>query len=295
MLDVRRLQVLRAVVSSGSVTAAAANLGYTPSAVSQQLSTLEREAGTALLNKAGRGLRPTPAGRLLAQHAASLAATLADAESALADLRAGRTGKLSVIFFQTAGASLMPPALAAFRTIYPEVGLHLSLEDDMDASYRKVLDGEADLAVVVERQNAQPRRGLTLIPLAQDPFYAVLHEDHPLATRQSVRLALLADQPWIGCQDPGLCWTVVVEACAAAGFSPHLALDAGNYYNTQAFVGAGLGIGVLPGFALGALPKGVVIREIRDPEPVRDVFMAVRDGEQELPMISALSAALRRD
>src|ERR671917_2115769 len=113
MLDLRRLRVLRGVVATGSMAAAADELGYTPSAVSQHLAALEREAGTPLLERAGRGVRPTPAGALLAEHAAAVLARLAEAEAALADLVAGRIGRLGVTFFPTAGASLVPPAVAA--------------------------------------------------------------------------------------------------------------------------------------------------------------------------------------
>src|SRR5258708_38316972 len=96
MLDVRRMQVLRAVITSGSVTAAAAHLGYTPSAVSQQVAVLEKEAGIALLERSGRGVRPTAAGRLLTGYAAAISENVAEAETALADLRAGRTGSLAI-------------------------------------------------------------------------------------------------------------------------------------------------------------------------------------------------------
>jgi molybdate transport repressor ModE-like protein len=93
MLDVRRMQVLRAVISSGSISAAARNLGYTPSAISQQLAALEREAGAKLLERMGRGVRPTPAGALLSEHAEVVGAQLSKAETELADLKAGRTGR----------------------------------------------------------------------------------------------------------------------------------------------------------------------------------------------------------
>src|SRR3954463_4855984 len=112
MLDVRRMQVLRAVVTSGSITAAATNLGYTPSAISQQVGALEKQAGMAPLEGVGRGVRPTEAGRLLTEHAAGITDRLVEAESALADLRAGRTGRLRVRYFATAGGAARPPARA---------------------------------------------------------------------------------------------------------------------------------------------------------------------------------------
>src|SRR5215216_743081 len=104
MLDIRRLRVLRAVVDTGSMAGAADELGYTPSAVSQHLATLEREAGVPLLERVGRGVRPTAAGALLAEHAAEVLGRLTAAEAALADLVAGRAGRLAVAFFPTAGA-----------------------------------------------------------------------------------------------------------------------------------------------------------------------------------------------
>ena len=115
MLDVRRMQVLRAVVSSGSVTAAAARLGYTPSAISQQVAALEREAGTALLERVGRGVRPTAAGLLLTEYADAISRQVSEAETALADLRDGQTGRLSVRYFATAGSALVAPAVARLR------------------------------------------------------------------------------------------------------------------------------------------------------------------------------------
>src|SRR5919197_5020834 len=115
MLDVRRMQVLRAVVTTGSITAAATNLGYTPSAVSQQIAALERQAGLPLLERVGRGVRPTAAGRLLTEHAAIISQHVAEAETALADLRAGRTGRLTIRYFASVGPTLLAPALARLR------------------------------------------------------------------------------------------------------------------------------------------------------------------------------------
>ena len=107
--------MLAAVVSSGSVTAAAARLGYTPSAISQQVAALEKEAGTELLERVGRGVRPTAAGLLLTEHADAIGRQVAEAETALTDLLAGRTGRLSVRYFATAGARLVAPAVARLR------------------------------------------------------------------------------------------------------------------------------------------------------------------------------------
>lgn len=148
MLDVRRLPVLRAVITSGSITAVARNLGYTPSAISQQLSTLEREAGTELFERVGRGIRPTPAGTLLSEHAEVFSGQLAKAEAALTELKNGRTGRLAIRYFATAGAALAPPAVAAIRAEYPGIELDLKLTEPNDPM-PEIESGRADIAIVV--------------------------------------------------------------------------------------------------------------------------------------------------
>ena len=142
------MQVLRAVITSGSVTAAAGHLGYTPSAVSQQVAALEKQAKTALLERVGRGVRPTAAGRLLAEHAEIISRDLAAAEAALADLRAGHTGRLAVRYFASAGAALVAPALVGLRRTHPRVPIDLRLADPA-APLHEVEQGRADLALAV--------------------------------------------------------------------------------------------------------------------------------------------------
>lgn len=203
MLDVRRMQVLRAVVSSGSVTAAAAHLGYTPSAVSQQIAALEKQAGITLLERVGRGVRPTPAGRLLTEHAATISRQLAEAETALAELRAGRTGRIAIRYFTTAGSCLVAPAVAELRERYP--GVRIDLRHNSADPLAEVARGEADLALLVGARQGAPD-GLQLVHLLDDPYRAVLPAGHPLAAERVLDLADLADQPWVGCEPAGPAW-----------------------------------------------------------------------------------------
>ncbi|MER6096052.1 LysR family transcriptional regulator [Streptomyces sp. NPDC001728] len=290
MLDVRRLQVLRAVVTSGSVTAAAANLGYTPSAVSQQIGVLEREAGIALLERFGRGVRPTAAGRLLTEHAAALGRQLAEAETALADLRAGRTGQISVRYFATAGAEIVAPALARFRTEHPGVRVDLRIADGPP-------DAEADVTLVVQPRDGGAHGvgdGLRLVHLLDDPYRAVLPKGHRLADRRgAVELADLAAEPWVGSERPGPCLDPVLEACAAAGFAPDIAVECEEYATAQGFVAAGLGVSLVPLTGLGSRHPNVVVRKVRGPEPVRSIHAAVRESSLTLPAVRGLLAALR--
>jgi DNA-binding transcriptional LysR family regulator len=291
MLDVRRLQVLRAVVTSGTVTAAAAHLGYTPSAVSQQVAALEKQAGTALLERVGRGVRPTPAGLLLTEHAALISAAVAQAESALADLRAGRIGTLAVRYFATAGSTLVAPALARLRVEHPGVRVDLELADPEDP-FEELVRGRADLAVVVQAPG-RAGDGFRLVHLLDDPYAAVLPLGHPLADRDVIDLNELSGEQWVGSEPPGPCLEPVIDSCAAAGFSPDFVIRSEDYATAQGFVAAGLGVGLMPRLGLRSRHPGVVVRPVRNPEPVRVISAVARETALDQPALRSLLSALR--
>jgi DNA-binding transcriptional LysR family regulator len=290
MLDVRRMQVLRAVVTSGSVTAAAAHLGYTPSAISQQVASLEKEAGIALLERVGRGVQPTAAGRLLVGHAAIISQQVAEAETALADLRAGRTGRLTIRYFASVGPTLLAPALARFRRAHPGVSIDPKLADS-DDPLPEVEQGNTDLALVVRRPADDIRQGIRVVHLLDDAFQAVLPTGHPLAAHQVIDLADLAGEPWVGSEPPGPCLEPILDACAAAGFTPNFVTKSEDYATTQGFVAAGLGVSLIPRLGLTRHP-GVTIRPVRRPEPVRTIYAAVREISLTQPAPRALIDAL---
>jgi DNA-binding transcriptional LysR family regulator len=292
MLDVRRMQMLRAVVNSGSVTAAASNLGYTPSAVSQQIAALEKQTGTELLERVGRGVRPTAAGRLLTEHAAVISRNIAEAETALADLKSGRTGRLAVRYFATAGATVVAPALARLRRDHPGVRVELALADP-DDPLAEVRRGGADLALVV-RPCAGEGGDMLFEHLVDDPYRAVLPKGHRLAAKRVLDLADLADEPWVGNEWPtGPCLKLVLDACGAAGFTPDFVVDSEDYATAQGFVAAGLGISLMPVMGIGTRHPDVVVRRVRGPEPVRSVHAAVRRSHTVGPALRGLLEALR--
>lgn len=293
------MRVFRSVVTSGSITGAAANLGYTPSAVSQQVAALEKEVRMPLLEKAGRGVRPTAAGTLVAEHAAEIMGKVTAAEKAIADLRAGRTGALRLHYFATAGAALVPPAVARFRTEHPGVRLDLKLyEPAYDA--RGVELGDADVQLVVFRQGSPiPTPGVRLAHLLDDPYWLVMPRGHRLAGRTAVELAELADDPWVDNEaPPGVCRQIMIDAFAAAGFSPNLVVESDDYPTAQGFVAAGLGVTLVPKLGLGTVHPGVVVRRVRHPEPVRAIYAALPDAVADSPvvrdMVSALTSAAQR-
>jgi DNA-binding transcriptional LysR family regulator len=288
MLDVRRMQMLAAVVSNGSVTAAAARLGYTPSAISQQVAALEKEAGTELLERVGRGVRPTAAGLLLTEYADTIGRQVAKAETALGDLLAGRTGRLSVRYFATAGAHLVAPAVARLRAEHPGVQIDLKLTGPDPLP--DVREGRADLALVVGRSDED---GVRLLHLLDDPYLAVLPAAHPLAARRSIHLTDLADEPWVGSEWPGPCLEAQLTACATAGFQPRFVVDSEDYATAQGFVAAGLGVTLIPRLGLGGRHPDVAVRQIRAPQPSRAIYAAVRETALPQPALEAFVEALR--
>lgn len=293
MLDLRRLRVLRAVVRTGSIRAAAEQLGFTPSAVSQHISALEREAGTVLLEKAGRGIRPTDAARLLADVADDVLDRLADAEAALASLRAGRTGRLHLTSFPSAGAALIPPAVAGFRRSHPDVELVLGVAEP-DEALPALRAGDVDVAVVVEPfgPDDAPDDDLVRQHLLADAYAVLLPADHTLAAAGDVDLADLSALAWVGTASaPGHCQQAVTDACRAAGFTPSYAVEADEYPATQGFVAAGLGVALVPRLALGFTHERVVVRPVRGAQPVRHIYAAVRAARaNELVVKGALHA-----
>jgi DNA-binding transcriptional LysR family regulator len=241
---------------------------------------LEREAGTALLEKFGRGVRPTAAGALLAEHAGGVLARLAEAEHALASLRAGHSGRLRIAAFPTAGAAFVPMALAAFRQRCPDVAVDLTVLEPEDG-FAAVRSGDAEIAIVVDPIPALSdiSRGLVVEHLLDDPYRVVLPRAHRLASRRSINLADLADESWIATAScPGYCQQQADDACAEAGFTPTVTMQADDYPATQGFVAAGLGVALVPMLGLGGVHEGVVVRRIRGQNPVRPICAATRAG-----------------
>ncbi len=295
MLDLRRLRALHAVVETGSVTAAAQQVSYTPSAISQHVAALEREVGSVLLERSGRGVRPTDAGRLLAEHAGVLLARMAEAEAAMAALRAGESGVLRVVSFPTAGAGLLPTALAALRRQLPHMEVDIRV-GERDQALPMVRQGDVDVAVIEEHPpDVVSPDGLRRLHLLDDPYRVVLPRDHRLAGRRVIDLVELSGEAWV----ETLCGTgsgkeVGQEAFRQAGFVPRRAVEASEYWPAQSFVAAGLGIALIPTLALGALNEGVVVRRLnsRD-QPVRHVWAVTRPAVADRIPVTVMLASLQ--
>src|SRR5580700_1576223 len=197
MLSVSRLRVLKEVAYRGSFSAAAEALSYTQSAVSQQIAALEGETGMALLERHPRGVSLTAAGQTLVGHAEGILARLDAAEASLAAIAGLRGGRLRVASFPTAGATLMPLAIATFRSSYPDVELTLA-EGEPEPIVARLRAGELDLALLFEFDGQSLLAAdVTRTELLEDPMYLALAKTHPLASRERVRLHDLADEAWV--------------------------------------------------------------------------------------------------
>jgi DNA-binding transcriptional LysR family regulator len=297
VIDTRRLRTLRAVADHRTVTAAAAALYLTPSAVSQQLAALETEVGHQLLVRDGRGVRLTAAGGILLAHSDTVLAQLERAEAELAAYAGGQAGEVVAVSFATGITTVLAPAMTALASSSP--GIRLRVRDaEGDESLTMVLDGHADLAVAVEYRGA-PRdeeRRLSRVPLYAEPFDAVLPRGHRLAGDGGgrVRVEDLADESWIGPYPGNPCHDVVMTACERAGFQPRVTHSSDDFRAVAALAGAGAGVALVPRSALrGVHLPDVVIRPLAGTPVTRRVFAAVRTGAEEHPLIRPVLDALR--
>lgn len=273
MLDVRRLVVLREVAVQGSFSAAAQALTYSQSAVSQQIATLEREAGTRLVERNGRSVRLTDAGRALMAHAEAVLARLDEAEQELGELAGLRRGRLRLASFPTAIATLVPRAVAEFSRRHPDVDLTV-VDDHHQGVLRRLARWELDLALVYDHASLPaPEVALERTHLLDDPFDLVVPHGHPLAGRTSAALAQLAGETWIGGTPGGAYARIVLHCCRAAGFEPRVVFGSDDYHAVQAFVAVGLGVAMLPRLAL-TVPRPGLARVPLDDPPVREIAAA---------------------
>ncbi len=289
MLDVKRLRVLREVAARGSFSAAAGALAYTQSAVSQQIAALEREAGTVLVDRNARGVRLTEAGRVLVRHADVILARLADAEAELEAIAGMRRGRLRMVSFPTAGATIAPRAIGRFRERHP--GVEVTLEPrEPDEALVALKAGDCDIALTVEACfEPIADRAIECRHLLDDPMYVCLPAQHPVARKSRLRLRDLAEESWImgvtcSCPD-GM---ILERACQAAGFEPRLAFQSDDYSAIQGFVAAGVGVCMIPDLALAAVREDVVIRRLEGRAPLRRVLAATLAGGFVSPAAAAM-------
>ncbi|MEU8981143.1 LysR substrate-binding domain-containing protein [Streptomyces sp. NPDC048309] len=285
------LRVFLDVARHGSFTGAARTLGWTQSAVSRQISSLEAALGGApLFDRLPRGVRLTEAGRVLVPHAESVVERLHGAVRELASLREVAGGRLRVGAFATADAALVPRAIATFRARHP--GVRLTREEGFTpVLLDRLTAGHLDLAVVSTTGRA-PLDAFTLHHLLDESLYVAVPADHPLASEPRVRLTQLADADWIsgGPRPEG----TLLDAALRHGFRPRVAHVVAEWTAKQGYVAGGLGVTLIPALAAESVRPDIALLPVLDEDaPARAVYAASVRGRSLAPAAEAFLAALR--
>ncbi|WP_327302702.1 LysR substrate-binding domain-containing protein [Streptomyces sp. NBC_01298] len=300
MLDVRRLRLLRELAHRGTIAAVAEALSFSPSAVSQQLSVLEREAGLPLLERTGRRVRLTSAGQNLVRHADAVLELLERADAELAEARGGLAGALRIGSFPTATRAVVPAALAELARRHP--GLEpMVFETDPAAVADGLRAGDLDVALIhaYDFVPAPQEPGLATRPLYREAMYLATPEraapggagESPVGPGQRALLRTHADAPWITATPGTLCHAMTVRACEDAGFEPRIRHQVDEFATVLALVAAGQGVAVVPqlGITADADPAVALTRLVME----RRTNVAFRSGAAAHPAVAAFDAALR--
>ncbi|HTP19801.1 MAG TPA: LysR family transcriptional regulator [Solirubrobacteraceae bacterium] len=301
MLDLHRLQIFQAVAQRRSFSAAALELSYTQSSVSEAVATLERELGITLLERSSRPVGLTPAGEVVLAHAEALLGQADAVERDLDALTQGDAGRLRLAGFFTAWSTFLPDAIAEFAASRP--GVRLELEQlDPPAALRRLRAGEIDLAVIYRFEPGDPADDhdsrLVSTHLAQDPYALAVPAKTRLARKARLKVADLAGASWCTAP-PGSSATVLLQRFCRehGGFEPKLDYPTEDVAMAQPLIAAGLAVALLPSLNLARPHPGVSVRELPVVPPGRDVW-CVRPASRRLPatqpMVDALARAASR-
>ncbi|MCW2757986.1 MAG: LysR family transcriptional regulator [Nocardioidaceae bacterium] len=293
MIDLDALVSLRAVQRHGSVVAAAAALGFTPSAVSQQVKRLERQVGLPLLERIGRGVILSGTGRQLVEDGGRLLTDLERIESGLHGAAGTVTGHLRMAAFSTVVRGLVAPAVGRVLRAHPDLTLTITEHEPWDA-VDLVADGHADVGVVHSWGDvpiAVPEHLVSTF-VARDVADVIVPADHPLAGRRRVRAADLVDVGWIATPEGTICRQWLHRMYDGTGSVPRIAHVSVEFDSHLALVRAGLGVALVPRLGRAVLPDDVVAIEAHDPVPSRTITALHRRSMDGSPAVRAVVAAL---
>lgn len=293
-MDVRRLGILRELGERGSVGAVADAMKITPSAVSQQLKTLEREAGYVLLEPSGRGVELTEAGRALARTATEIATAIERAEGAWREFMAQPAGRVTLTTFPTAGEMILPGVLTRIAE-RPDVQLECS-DVEVSGDYG---DLTTDHDVVVSDAPATSaswhERGLQVVPLMTEPLDVAVPEDHPLAGRRSLSPRDVAGEPWIGVPEGQPFDQVLQRVVAVTGEPVRVVQRFANNGVVEAMVAAGHGLAILPRYTTREHGNGLVTKPLTGVRASRDISALLRPDRFERPSVRLVLEALKAE
>ena len=299
MLDVKRLRILREVSARGSFSAAAEELYLSQSAVSQQVATLEREVGMTLLERTSTGPKLTDAGRALVAHADAVICRLDEAERELAAIAGLEGGRVRLVSFPTANATLVTRAVSSFRERYPKVELQLA-EAEPERSVPALKRGDFDLALTYDYAiEPEPEdRDIERVLLLEEQIQVALPPGHPLSRKSAVKLEELADDDWLTGVSSGSCRAHVVSLCQQAGFEPKISFESDDSQVLVGLVAAGMGVALVPELALAARQPDLEVRPVAPEAPTRRVWAtALAEGSRSpatVAMIEVLGEVAQR-
>jgi DNA-binding transcriptional LysR family regulator len=292
MLDVKRMRVLREVTARGSFSAAADSLHLSQSAVSQQVAALEKEVGMQLLERTSDGPKLTSAGEALMGHADAVICRLEEAERELTEIAGLESGRVRVVSFPSASATVLTRAIGLFRSRFPAIELELG-EGEPEESIPLLRAGEYDIALGFDfsQHPHDIGRDLERELLLEESMWVALPPGHPLAACDEVKLSDLAEEDWL-CGRSGPCREHVVRLCQDAGFEPNVSFDSDDYQVLKGLVSAGLGVTLLPELALGDSAPGIELRPVSKNHTSRRVWAVTRDGASRSPATDAMVSVL---
>jgi DNA-binding transcriptional LysR family regulator len=296
--DVQSMRVVKAIADEGSITGAAAALGYSQPAISQQLKRLEQRLGVALVERVGRTVRLTEAGRILARHAPAVTTALDAAAGELADLRGLRAARVRLVGFPSASPTVIPRLLADLAAHHEGISVTY-LEAEPPEAVDAVREDRADIALTFsypgdrDDPHGSSARGLSVRTIGSDDLLAVLPVGHTAVRDGDFDVSALSEENWIaGCPR---CRGHLLELCARAGFEPQIAFETDNFVAVEGLVAQGIGVATLPRMAVESFPKlpGVVTLPLPTAES-RTIHVVTAHGADRVPAIRATVAAITR-
>ncbi|MCU1417821.1 MAG: LysR family transcriptional regulator [Schumannella sp.] len=295
-LDLHSVRIVRAIAEHGTISGAARALGYSQPAVSQHLRRAEARLGVPLLVRAGRGVRLTEPGQVLARHAITISSAMDAANGELADLLGLRTGTVRVAAFPSASSTLIPRLLRRMRETHPGITVTYLESEEPDA-LGLLRDGLVDLAITsaFPGDRADPHRenegSFETLPLFTEPVVLALPASHPLADQDPVELSALADDSWVaGCP---VCRGHLLAACESVGVEPRIEFETDNAVAVLNLVASELGVALLPRLALATavVPPGATIRAT-SPSSDRSIRVVSLPGSRRVPAIATVLAEI---
>lgn len=293
-MNPHRLRVLHSVIATGSIQGAARSLHYSPATVSQHMSVLAQETGLKLFERSGRGLVPTAAALSLAEGSVAVLQGLDELDRLAERLRLGRSSHLVLASFTSAAKEWLPQVVATLRAVDPGLTVQISLNEPYAEKTGRPVDIDIRNESPLEPEEHFP--GYLRHVLRDEDFAVVLPADHPLAGSQTVEVHQLSDQMWVDHDikdSPN--GRMIRTACQAAGFVPQFAARLDDHHAALSLVAAGLGITVLPHLALRDLPRGTVVRPLRNPTVQRRIVAHVKQDRAGEELVGRALTVLRAE